>query len=134
LLFSGTLTEEASSEPSSSESADVVGGAAVLTDDDAEVTRVEVATRLVTVAALTRPTDDEEELDEAGALELLEDQTLLELLHVLLLLEEEDEGACQVLVELVVGATHTEDEVVGATQVDCKSGQSGVSETHNASA
>lgn len=106
--------------PSSSDSDDVVGGAAVLTDDEAVETRVLVATRLVTVAALTRPTEeeaDEAELDEAGALELLEVQTLLELLHVLLLLEEEDEGACQVLVELVVGATQT-DEVVGACQVD----------------
>lgn len=95
-----------------------MAGAAVLTDVEAVETRVLVATRLVTVAALTRPTEEEAELDEAGALELLEVQTLLELLQVLLLLEEEDEGACQVLVELVVGATQTDDEVVGACQVD----------------
>lgn len=113
-------TAAASGVDSSSESlpseSDVVVGAAVLTEPDADETRVLILTKFVTLALMARPVEVAE-LDEAGALELLDVQTLLELLHVLL-----EEGACQVLVELVVGATQTDDEVVGACQVDYRKG------------
>lgn len=101
------------SEPSDS---DVVVGAEVLRDPDAEATRVLVLTKSVTLALIARPVEvaaeDEAKPDEAGALEL-DVQALLELLQVL-----PEDGACQVLVELVVGAIQVDDEVVGACQTD----------------
>jgi hypothetical protein len=109
-------TEELSSESEPSESDDVVAGAEVLTDADAEDARVLVLTKSVTLALIARPVEEvakeEAEPDEAGALDDV--QALLELLQLLL-----EEGACEVLVELVVGATHV-DDVVGACQTDCR--------------
>lgn len=103
----------------------VADGAANVVEADvaAEEIRVLVAIRLekVEIAAVLTPLD-EGELDAADALEL-DVQTLLELLQVLL-----EDGACQVLVVLVVGATQVEVEVVvGACQVDVVCKQNGIS-------
>jgi hypothetical protein len=105
-------TEELESESEPSESDDVVAGAEVLRDADADDTRVLVLIKSVTLALIARPVEEvaKDELDEAGALDDV--QALLELLQLLL-----EEGACEVLVELVVGATHV-DDVVGACQTD----------------
>jgi hypothetical protein len=124
LLITGTLTGVSSSvsSPPLASLVAVVDGAATVVEADvaAEEIRVLVATKLekAEIAAVLIPLDDDE-LDAADALEL-DVQTLLELLQVLL-----EDGACQVLVELlVVGATQTEVEVVvGACQVDVVCGQ-----------